>query len=100
MGMLEQLLIVIAALALLPLVVKLLWRVYLIPVAAYFVCTRLIWPAWAAENHLLCIGLFAASVLIFVGAWTLKIIQRRRENESEIQRLLASAIPLNDLYKN
>lgn len=100
MSVLEQILVVIAALALMPYVVKLLWKLYLIPTAAYFTCTRLVWPAWAAEHRVVCIGLFAASVLVFVGGWVLKIIQRRRMNDAEIERVLAGAILWNDLSEN
>lgn len=80
----------IAALALMPYVVKLLWKLYLIPVAAYFTCTRLIWPAWAAAHKELAVCLFAASVLIFVGAWLLKFIQHRREKRDEEAQILTS----------
>lgn len=97
MSVLTDVLIVIAALALMPYVVKLLWRLYLIPTAAYFVCTRLVWPAWAAAHRAACIGLFAACVLLFIGGWIVKIIQRRRMNDEEIERVLAGAIRLNDL---
>lgn len=94
MSILTQILIVIAALSLLPKIMRLLWDIYLVPVAAYFTCTRLIWPNWAAANHPLCVGLFVASVLFFIGAWVLKIIQRRRENDEAVGRLVASAVNL------
>ena len=90
MSVLEQVLVVIAALALMPYVIRLLWKLYLIPVAAYFVCTRLVWPSWAAAHKELAVCLFAASVLIFVGAWLWKLIQYRREKRDEETQILMS----------
>ena len=90
MSILEQVLVVIAALCLMPYVVKLLWKLYLIPVAAYLVCTRLIWPAWAAAHKELAVGLFAASVLFFVGTWAWKLMQYRREKRDEEAQILTS----------
>ena len=90
MSVLEQVLVVIAALALMPYVVKLLWKLYLIPVAVYFVCTRLVWPAWAAAHKELAVCLFAASVLTFAGAWALKLMQYRREKRDEEAQILTS----------
>lgn len=88
MSVLQQVLVVIAALCLMPYVVKLLWKLYLIPTAAYFVCTRLVWPAWAAAHKELAVCLFAASVLVFVGAWLLKLIQYRRDKRDEAAQIL------------
>ena len=90
MSVLEQVLVVIAALCLMPYVVRLLWKLYLIPVTAYFVCTRLVWPSWAAAHKELAVCLFAASVLIFVGAWAWKLIQHRREKRYEEAQILTS----------
>ena len=44
MNQLQQLLIVLGALALLPTVVKLLWKNYLFPLSAVITATRLFWP--------------------------------------------------------
>ncbi len=94
MNMWQQLLIVLGVLAALPLAIKILWKLRLLPLALYFVSTRLFFPKWAAANETACIGIFAACVLFAVVMWVVKIILWRRE-EMEIQRdLLARATPL------
>ena len=57
MNQLQQLLIVLGVLALLPTVVKLLWKIYLFPLSAVITATRLFWPGWAACHLGACIGL-------------------------------------------
>ena len=55
----QQVLIVLAGLALLPLVIRLLRMAHLLPAALYLFVTRLCFPDWAAANSRLCAGLFA-----------------------------------------
>lgn len=94
MNMWQQLLTVFCILAALPLTIKVLWKLRLLPLALYFVSTRLFFPTWAAANDTACIILFAACVLFAVVMWVVKIVRWRRE-EMEIQRdLLARATPL------
>lgn len=94
MNMWQQLLIVLGVLAALPLAITILWKLRLLPLALYFVSTRLFFPKWAAANEKTCIILFALCVLFAVVMWMVKIILWRRE-ELEIQRdLLARATPL------
>lgn len=94
MNMWQQLLTVFCILAALPLAIKVLWKLRLLPLALYFVSTRLFFPKWAAANERTCIILFAICVLFAVVMWVVKIVHWRRE-ELEIQRdLLARATPL------
>ena len=94
MNMWQQVLIVLVILALLPIAIKVLWKLRLLPLALYFVATRLFFPKWAAANETACIILFAACVLFAVVMWVVKIILWRRE-KMEIQRdLLTRATPM------
>ena len=62
----QQVLIVLAGLALLPLVIRLLRMAHLLPAALYLFATRLCFPGWAATNSRLCASLFAGTVLYFL----------------------------------
>jgi hypothetical protein len=78
----QQLLIVVGVLISLPFVVKLLWKLYLLPLGFWLAATKLFWPKWAAENERLSLVLLAASILFFLGAWGLRYkLKKRREKE-------------------
>lgn len=65
MSPMQQLLIVAGVLISLPFAVKLLWELYLFPLAFWIAATRLFWPKWAEENGVLSLALLAASILFF-----------------------------------
>ena len=90
MTMMQQLLIVGGALIALPLVVRLLWKVYLFPLAFWLVATRLFWPGWAAENRTLSFVLLAASVLFFFGAWWLRRAAKKRREQEWLAHAMAT----------
>lgn len=91
---LKQLAIVFLILASLPLVITLLWKLRLLPLALYFVATDLFFPKWAASHGRLCLCLFAASVLFAVLAWGFRIYRWRQEQRYCENYLLATAKPL------
>ena len=91
MNQLQQLLIVLGALALLPLAVKLLWKLYLFPLGCWFAATRLICPKWAAANETLCLVLLAASILFFLGARGLRYAAKKRREKEWLEHVLATA---------
>lgn len=91
MNMWQQLLTVFCILAALPLAIKILWKLRLLPLALYFVSTRLFFPKWAAANETACIILFAACVLFAVVMWVVKIILWRHEEIQARNTLLAQA---------
>lgn len=91
MNMWQQLLTVFCILAALPLAIKILWKLRLLPLALYFVSTRLFFPKWAAANETACIILFAACVLFAMVMWVVKIILWRREEIQARNTLLARA---------
>ena len=97
MNQLQQLLIVLGVLALLPTVVKLLWKIYLFPLSAVITATRLFWPGWAVCHIGACIGLYAGSVLFFAAAWVLRYRLKRRREEEWLNKVLASTKPLYEL---
>ena len=91
MNMIQQLLIVAGVLITLPFVVKLLWRLYLFPLACWLVATRLFWPKWAAANETLSGILLAASILVFVVAWALRYAAKKRREKEWLDHVLATA---------
>lgn len=93
-SMLQQLLIVLAGLAALPLVVTLLAKARLLPLALYLFAIRLCFPEWAESHRLLCYGLLAVSILYPIVMWTLKIRRWRQEERYYTSCLLATATPL------
>lgn len=93
-SMLQQLLIVLAGLAALPLVVTLLAKAHLLFLALYLFATRLCFPEWAESHRLLCYGLLAVSILYPIVMWTLKIRRWRQEERYYTNYLLATATPL------
>lgn len=100
MNQIQQVFIVVCALMALPVAVKLLFKLHLVPLGMYFLATRLIFPEWAAEHRLLCIGLFALCVLYAVGLWLLLYRNKKREEQMQIAQLLARAKPLYDFSEN
>ena len=56
----HQLLIVALVLLSLPIVIRILWKLRLLPLGCYFVATKLFWPRWAAAHETVCILLFIA----------------------------------------
>ncbi len=93
----QQVLTVLAGLALLPLVIRLLRIAHLLPTALYLFATRLCFPGWAAANSRLCAGLFAGTVLYFLFRWSWKIRKRLRERKRNISDYLNNARPFYEL---
>lgn len=91
---LKQLAIVCLILATLPLVTTLLWKVRLLPLALCVTATELFFPKWAASHEIICLCLFAASVLFAVLAWAIQIRRRRQEQRYYEGLLLATAKPM------
>lgn len=77
----KQLFIVLLILVSLPLACKLLWWLRLLPLAVYFVATKLFFPAWAADHRILCLSLFAGCILFAILAWGHRIYRRKQEQQ-------------------
>lgn len=92
---LKQLAIVSLILAALPLVISLLWKLRLLPLAVSASLPYLMGQTWAAEHERLRLCLLAASVVFAVLAWVLRIRRWRREQRYYEHLLLATAKPLN-----
>lgn len=78
MSQLNQILIVLAILALLPAAITILWKIRLFPLALYLVSTRLFFPQWAASHEILCMGLLVGCALFAVLIWTVKFVRWRQ----------------------
>lgn len=94
MIIIKQLSIVFLILASLPLAITLLWKLRLLPLALYFVATKLFFPKWAANHGTLCLCLFVVSVLFAVLVWVIQFCRWRQERRYYENRLLATATPL------
>jgi hypothetical protein len=77
----RQLLIVGLVLGSLPMAIRILWKLRLLPLGCYFVATKLFWPRWAAAHRTACILIFIACVLFFVLCWTIRYIRQKREEQ-------------------
>ena len=93
MLILKQLAIVFLILASLPLAVTILWKLRLLPLALCLTATELFFPKWAASHEMVCLCLFAASVLFAILAWVFQIRRWRQERRYNEARLLAMAKP-------
>ena len=93
MSPMQQLLIVAGVLIALPFVVKLLWKLYLFPLAFWIAATRLFWSKWAEANGVLSLALLAASIVFFLGAWWLHYrLKKRREKEWLVHALATGRV--------
>lgn len=78
MSQFNQLLIVFTVLALLPVAIKLLWKIRLFPLALTLLCTQLFFPKWASAHEMLCMALLLGSCLFAILCWTVKFIRWRQ----------------------
>lgn len=77
----RQLLIVGLVLGSLPMAIRILWKLRLLPLGCYFVATKLFWPRWAAAHETVCILLFIACILFFAVTWIVHFVRKRREEQ-------------------
>ena len=77
----RQLLIVGLVLGSLPIAIRILWKLRLLPLGCYFVATKLFWPRWAAAHETVCILLFIACILFFAATWIIHFIRKKREEK-------------------
>ena len=91
---LKQLTIVFIILASLPLVITLLWKLRLLPLAVSAFLPYLLGQRWAETHEALLLCLLAASVLFAVLAWVLWFRRRKQEQRYYEDLLLSNAIPM------
>ena len=77
----RQLLIVGLVLGSLPMAIRILWKLRLLPLGCYFVATKLFWPRWAAAHETICILLFIACILFFAVTWIVHFVRKKREEK-------------------
>ena len=97
MNQIQQVLTVLAGLALLPLAIRLLRLAHLLPAAVFLFLTRLCFPGWAAANSRLCTGLFVGTLLYSLFRWSWKIGKRMRDRKRQIADYLNNARPYYEL---
>ena len=77
----RQLLIVGLVLGSLPMAIRILWKLRLLPLGCYFVATKLFWSRWAEAHRTVCILLFIACILFFAVTWIVHFVRKRREEQ-------------------
>ena len=77
----RQLLIVGLVLGSLPMAIRILWKLRLLPLGCYFVATKLFWPCWAEAHETVCILLFIACILFFAATWIAHFVRKKREEK-------------------
>ena len=77
----RQLLIVGLVLGSLPMAIRILWKLRLLPLGCYFVATKLFWPCWALAHRTACILSFVGCVLFFLLYWIVRFIRQKREEQ-------------------
>ena len=77
----RQLLIVGLVLGSLPMAIRILWKLRLLPLGCYFVAMKLFWPRWAATHRTACILIFVGCVLFFLLYWIVRFIRQKREEQ-------------------
>ena len=77
----RQLLIVGLVLGSLPMAIRILWKLRLLPLGCYFVATKLFWPRWAAAHETICILFFIACILFFAVTWIVHFVRKKREEK-------------------
>ena len=77
----RQLLIVGLVLGSLPMAIRILWKLRLLPLGCYFVATKLFWPRWAEAHRTVYILLFIACILFFAVTWIVHFVRKRREEQ-------------------
>ena len=100
MNMIQQLLTVAGILFALPFAVKLLWRLYLLPLGFWLAAMRLFWPEWAASHETLCFALLGGCVLFFLGAWIIRYRLKKRREKEWLDHVLTTASVLEYRPKN
>ncbi len=100
MNMIQQLLTVAGILVALPFTVKLLWKLYLLPLGFWLAATHLFWPEWAASHETLCFALLGGCVLFFLGAWGIRYAGKKRRETEWLRHVLTTAPVLEYRPKN
>ena len=77
----RQLLIVGLVLGSLPMAIRILWKLRLLPLGCYFVATKLFWPRWAVAHRTACILIFVGGVLFFAVTWIVHFVRKKREEQ-------------------
>ena len=87
----QQVLIVLCGLAALPLVCRILAKLKLLPLAVYFLLTRLLFPRWAGEHETLCAVLLAVLAAFTLARWLIKPLHRRRADRAALVQAVRQA---------
>ena len=100
MNMIQQLLTVLGILVALPFAVKLLWKLYLLPLGFWLAATHLFWPEWAASHETLSFALLGGCVLYFLVAWINRYRMKKRQEKEWLEHVLKTTPVLEYRPKN
>lgn len=90
----QQLLTAFLILVSLPLVLKLLWKVRLLPFVLGLSLPYLMGQQWAAEHKAVYLVLLIGGTLFALAVWTYRIVDAVRTEQWYRKRLLERAMPL------
>lgn len=86
--MLKQILILLAVLVLIPIVLKIIYKLHLLPLAVYYVLIKTVFVEWSEAHPYISIGLFAFFIMWALFFWLRPIFCRIQEDRETKQLLL------------
>ena len=90
----QQLLTACAILVSLPLVIKLLWKIRLLPFVIGLSLPYLMGRQWTAAHRTVYLALLIGGAVLALSVWTYRIVDAVRMEQWRRERLLAKAKPL------
>ena len=90
----QQLLTAFAILVSLPLVIKLLWKIRLLPFVIGLSLPYLMGRQWTAAHRTVYLALLIGGAVLALSVWTYRIVDAVRREQWRRERLLAKAKPL------
>ena len=90
----QQLLTAFAILVSLPLVIKLLWKIRLLPFVIGLSLPYLMGRQWTAAHRTVYLALLIGGAVLALSVWTYRIVDAVRMEQWPRERLLAKAKPL------
>ena len=94
MTILQQLLTAFAILVSLPLVIKLLWKIRLLPFVIGLSLPYLMGRQWTAAHRTVYLALLIGGAVLALSVWTYRIVDAVRMEQWRRERLPAKAKPL------
>lgn len=95
---LEQAGIVFLGLCLLPLIMKLLCKLRLLPLAIYVFITELVFVQWSESHQMLSLGILIALAILTAGSWVITLCRNIVESKRLKHEFISRATVVNDFW--